>query len=91
MEVKSFFIIINEQYLEKFVDSEIENKFRTNEWYDKNLLNGISIPKLTEKLKEAKIIEGNINLKSDLDRILKWERETKEIITLEIRVRSWKC
>ena len=87
--MKSFFIKINEQYVSKFEDSQIELESGTGGFYKEKIISTIEAPVLTDDFNKVMIIEGNINLKSFVDRVLKWEKATKKIINFEIVTREW--
>lgn len=65
--MNSYIIKINERFLKEFIDTDIPQKFR-GEW-NNHTKQSCSDFILTRYKKEAKLIEGNINLKSYLDLI----------------------
>lgn len=62
-----YHIKINNKYLKELIDTEIPQRFR-GEWHN-NTKQSCSKFILSDK-NEAKIIEGNINLKSYIDYII---------------------
>ena len=89
--MKSYIILINERYFAGFEESEIELDGGTGGWYQEKKYHTIEQPILSDKIEYIEEIEGNTNLTSVINQILKWEKTTKKIIDISIRVRNWNC
>ena len=67
-----------------FKETEIKSKTGTGGWYDINKSLTITKPLLSTNENDKKIIEGNTNLKSCVDKILKYIKEVDDIRNIEI-------
>lgn len=65
--MNSYLIKINGKFLKEFVDTDIPQNFR-GEWHNHTKQSCSKFILCTSK-EDAKIVEGNINLKSNLDLI----------------------
>lgn len=66
--MNSYHIKINNKFVKNFIDTDIPQKFR-GEWHNNTNQSCVKFV-LTKEKNEAKIIEGNRNLKSHLDLIV---------------------
>ena len=66
--MNSYHIKINNKFVKNFIDTDIPQKFR-GEWHNQTIQSCSNFV-LTKDKNEAKIIEGNRNLKSQLDLII---------------------
>lgn len=82
--MKSYCIKINKKYLIGFKETEIKSKEGAGGWYDINKNITITKPVLEKNEMNKKIIEGNTNLKSCIDKILKYMKEVENIKSIEI-------
>ena len=82
--MKSYVIKINKKYLIGFKETNIKSNTGTGGWYDVNKSMNITKPLLQSNEKNKKIIEGNTNLKSCIDKILNYNKETNDIKNIEI-------
>jgi hypothetical protein len=82
--MKNYYIKINKKYLTGFKETEIKSKEGTGGWYDINKNITITKPILEKNEINKKIIEGNTNLKSCIDKILKYMKEVENIKSIEI-------
>ena len=88
--MKNYFIKINKKYLTGFEETEIKSKTGTGGWYVVNKSLTITKPLLSTNENDKKIIEGNTNLKSYIDRVLKYIKEVDNIKNIEIiEVKMW--
>lgn len=79
--MKKFVIKINSKYVCRFEESKIKATEGGGGWYQNATTHNLTIPILG---KEPGLILGNMNLKSAIDRILKWEKITNKMKTMEI-------
>ena len=84
LKIKNYFIKINKKYLIGFKETEIKSKIGTGGWYDVNKNLTITKPLLSTNENDKKIIEGNTNLKSCIDKVLKYIKEVDNIKNIEI-------
>ena len=82
--MKNYYIKINKKYLIGFKETKIKSKEGTGGWYDINKNITITSPMLEKNEMNKKIIEGNTNLKSCIDKILKYMKEVENIKSIEI-------
>ena len=82
--MKNYYIKINKKYLIGFKETKIKSKEGTGGWCDINKNITITKPMLEKNEMNKKIIEGNTNLKSCIDKIFKYMKEVENIKSIEI-------